>query len=157
MIFLTVGTQLPFDRFVKIVDEWAAEHPEVEIFAQIGDAEYKPQHMQYCAYLDEVTYKEKFDQASLVLAHAAMGSIITSLTEQKPVVVFPRLASKGEHRNEHQLATSKNFEALDGCYVTYDKTQLLTTLDDVTSLQAGSLGMYANQDLMNSIESFILA
>lgn len=157
MIFLTVGTQLPFDRFVEIVDNFAATHPEIEIFGQIGEGSYQPKHFEYCAFLDEQAYKAQFDKASLILAHAAMGSIITSLIESKPVIVFPRCASLGEHRNEHQLATCKNFETLDGCYVTYDKAQLLSTLDDVTNLHGGKLGLYANQELLNNIENFILA
>ncbi len=157
MIFLTVGTQLPFDRFVEAVDTWAAKHPEIEIFGQIGEGDYQPKHIKYCAFLDEQAYKQEFDKASVVLAHAAMGSIITSLIESKPVVVFPRRASLGEHRNEHQLATCRNFEQLDGCYVTYDVEQLYKTLDDVSSLKAGSLGQFANTDLMDSIESFILS
>lgn len=157
MIFLTVGTQLPFDRFVEVVDNFAANHPEIEIFGQIGEGSYQPKHMKYCAFLDEQSYKAQFDKASLILAHAAMGSIITSLIESKPVIVFPRRASLGEHRNEHQLATCKNFETLDGCYVAYDKNQLLSTLSDVTHLHGGSLGLYANQELLNNIENFILA
>ena len=88
MIFLTVGTQLPFDRFVEIVDQWAAKNPEFEIFGQIGEGDYKPLHIKYCAFLDEQSYKQQFDKANIVLAHAAMGSIITSLIESKPVVVF---------------------------------------------------------------------
>ena len=157
MIFLTVGTQLPFDRFVKLVDQWAALNPEVKIFAQIGKGSYVPQHMEHCAFLDEQTYKSKFDSASIVLAHAAMGSIITSLIESKPVIVFPRHASLGEHRNEHQLATCRNFEHFEGCYVTYDEDELYDSLDNLTSLQGGSLGLYANPDLLKNIENFILA
>lgn len=157
MIFLTVGTQLPFDRFVEIIDSWAATNPNIEIFAQIGEGQYQPKHMQYCSFLDEAAYKQEFDKASLVLAHAAMGSIITSLIASKPIIVFPRIAALGEHRNEHQLATCRNFESLDGCYVTYDKSQLLSTLDDVTCLKGGSLGLYANPDLLNCIDNFISA
>lgn len=157
MIFLTVGTQLPFDRFVEIVDQWAAKNPEFEIFGQIGEGDYKPLHIKYCAFLDEQSYKQQFDKANIVLAHAAMGSIITSLIESKPVVVFPRKASLGEHRNEHQLATCENLAELEGCYVTYEKDQLLERLDNIKDLQAGSLGLYANNDLLKSIEDFISA
>ena len=155
MIFLTVGTQLPFDRFVALVDTWAEANPHMEIFAQIGHGDYQPKHMKYCAFLDEQSYKREFKKASIVLAHAAMGSIITSLMEAKPVLVFPRIAALGEHRNEHQLATCRNFEKLDGCYVSYDKEQLFATLDDITTLRAGSLGQYANPALLNSIDNFI--
>ncbi len=38
MIFVTVGEQLPFDRLVRAVDEWAAASGK-EVFAQIGNSE----------------------------------------------------------------------------------------------------------------------
>ena len=157
MIFLTVGTQLPFDRFVEIVDQWAGENPHVEVFGQIGNGSYTPKHMKYCAFLDEKQYKAAFDKSSVVLAHAAMGSIITSLIASKPVVVFPRIAALGEHRNEHQLATCKHLASLKGCYITYDKDALVERLDSLEALNGGSLGPYADDQLMNSVEQFILA
>ena len=157
MIFLTVGTQLPFDRFIKLVDLWAKRNPSVEIYAQIGKGEYLPKHMKFCRFLDEKAYKEQFDNASIVLAHAAMGSVITSLIASKPIIVFPRIAALGEHRNEHQLATSRNLENFDVCYVTYNENELFTSLDNVTSLRGGTLAPYANPDLLKSIETFILA
>ena len=42
MIFATVGTQLPFDRLIVALDQWAASSPDVEVFAQIGRGEYRP-------------------------------------------------------------------------------------------------------------------
>lgn len=155
MIFLTVGTQLPFDRFVKIIDQWAKEHPDTEVFAQIGNAKYLPKHMKYQCFLEESAYKRAFDKASVVLAHAAMGSIITSLIASKPVVVFPRKASLGEHRNEHQLATCRNLAGFKGCYLAYEEDQLLHILSSIKSLQGGCLAPYANEDLLSNIEQFI--
>ena len=157
MIFLTVGTQLPFDGFIQLVDLWAEQNQSVEIYAQIGKGDYLPKHMEFCRFLDEKAYKAQFDNASIVLAHAAMGSVITSLIASKPIIVFPRIAALGEHRNEHQLATSRNLESFDGCYVTYDKSELFSALDNVTSLRGGTLAPYANPDLLQSIENFILA
>ena len=39
MIFCTIGTQAPFDRFVRIVDEVAA-HLDEEVIAQVYKSEY---------------------------------------------------------------------------------------------------------------------
>ena len=36
MIFLTVGTQLPFDRLVTVVNEFSIANPEVKIVGQVG-------------------------------------------------------------------------------------------------------------------------
>ena len=49
MILVTVGTQGPFDRLVKTVDQWAQQHPEWPCFAQIGPSEYDPQGMPFAA------------------------------------------------------------------------------------------------------------
>ena len=95
MIFLTVGTQLPFDRFVKIVDAWAYIHPEEEVFAQIAEGSYVPKHMQYIDYLSEQQYSEVFNKSEVILAHAAMGSVISSLMASKPIIIYPRKASLG--------------------------------------------------------------
>ena len=155
MILLTVGTQLPFDRFVKHVDQWAYENPGVEILAQIADGAYIPKHMQYVDYLNQEKYSSAFNQASVVLAHAGMGSVINSLIASKPVVVFPRKASLGEHRNEHQLATCSKLVNLKGCYIAYEPDELFETLDELSTLEGGSIGRFANDDLLTSIDHFI--
>ena len=38
MIFVTVGTQLAFDRMIKAVDEWAGARGRTDVFAQVGPA-----------------------------------------------------------------------------------------------------------------------
>ncbi|MCP4077422.1 MAG: hypothetical protein GY744_14720 [Gammaproteobacteria bacterium] len=155
MILLTVGTQLPFDRFVKLVDEWACKNPEVEILAQIASGTYTPKHMEYVDYLDEKRYAEVFEKAEVILAHAGMGSVISSLIASKPVIVYPRKASLGEHRNEHQLATCQKLSYLKGCYIAYEPEALFTTLDELSSLEGGSINPYANDDLLATIDNFI--
>lgn len=156
MIFFTVGTQLPFDRMVKLVDEWAGQNPKVEILAQIANADYQPQNMHYVDFLDPKEYEKTFSNADVVLAHAAMGTVISSLMASKPVIVYPRKASLGEHRNEHQLATCNKINKLDGCYVTFDPEDLFKTLDGLKNLHGGSLEPYANSDLLSNINQFIV-
>lgn len=109
MIFLTVGTQLPFERLVEAVDLWAGEHPDTQVFAQVGDTLFTPKHMTYVKKLTPAEYSEKFSQAKVVVSHVGMGTIIAGLENAKPLVLMPRLASKGEHRNDHQLGTAEQF------------------------------------------------
>lgn len=157
MIFLTVGTQLPFDRLVETVDAWAAEHPEIEIFGQIGKAGYRPKHFRFCDFLDEDSYAKAFDSADFILAHAGMGTIISALMVGKPVLVYPRIAALGEHRNEHQLATCRRLSHLDGCYVAYEKAALLALLDNLGGLSAERIPPHASNELLATIDDFILA
>jgi UDP-N-acetylglucosamine transferase subunit ALG13 len=155
VILLTVGTQLSFDRFVRVVDEWAHKNPRVEILAQIADGAYIPKHMQCVDYLKGEKYDAAFKRASVVLSHAGMGTVINSLIASKPVVVYPRKASLGEHRNEHQLATCSKIRNLKGCYVAYKPDELFQTLDELSTLQGGSIGPFANDDLLKTIDQFI--
>ena len=39
MIFVTVGTDSPFDRLMQVVDEWAAASGRTDVFAQIGEGD----------------------------------------------------------------------------------------------------------------------
>jgi len=109
MIFVTVGTQLPFERLIKAVDEWASNHPDMEVFAQIGRTQYQPQHMTCVETMSPLEYTQKFNDARVVVSHAGMGTIISGLELAKPLVLMPRLAAQGEHRNDHQLGTAEKF------------------------------------------------
>ena len=109
MIFVTVGTQLPFERLIKAMDEWAEAHPDTDIFAQVGDTEYVPKNMKYAAKLTPREYAEAFAKSKIVVSHAGMGTIISGLENAKPMILMPRLKAFGEHRNDHQLGTARKF------------------------------------------------
>ena len=129
MIFVTVGTQLPFDRMVREIDEWAGRHPDVEVFAQIGPGTYRPRHMAFADFVPPGRADELMQQASLIVAHAGMGSVLTALQLQRPILIVPRRASLGEHRNEHQLATARWLESKPGVTVAWDETELADWLE----------------------------
>ena len=108
MIFLTVGTQEPFDRLVAAVDAWAATH-DVPVFGQLGalkPGSHRPAHFEWREFITADEYQQRLETSQLLVAHVGMGSIISALTYGKPLVMMARRASLGEHRNEHQLATA---------------------------------------------------
>jgi len=129
MIFVTVGEQLPFDRLIRTVDVWAGTSKK-EIFAQIGRSNYTPKHISYKAFLTPEEFKEKFMAAELIVAHAGMGTIISALELNKPILVMPRQAALGEHRNEHQFATAKRFLELNYISVAFDEVKLKAKLEN---------------------------
>lgn len=137
MIFLSVGTQLSFDRLVMAIDSWSEKNPDVEIFGQTGGGAYKPKNFNYTEWLNPEEYAFYFDKCGVLVSHAGMGSILTSLLKEKPIIIFPRLVSHGEHRNDHQIATARKFESMRGCYVAYDINSLFTMMDSYESLDAG--------------------
>lgn len=156
-IFIATGTQLAFDRLVKTVDEWAAEHPEAEIFAQVGPSGYRPQHMQSQAYMAPQTFERRSKEADLIIAHAGTGTIFTALELRKPIIVMPRLHEYGEHRNDHQVATVERFKKLAGVNVAFDERQLRHMLDNVGELSRpdAALDPHARPELLQALSAYI--
>lgn len=127
MIFLTVGTQLPFDRMVSAVNAWAAKSEE-EIVAQVGPTKRNFPHLRQQEFLDPVDFDRYFEQARLIVSHAGIGSIIGALSYGKPIIIIPRKADLGEHRNNHQIATAKRFTQTPSVYVAWDEKELINVL-----------------------------
>ena len=154
MIFVTIGTQAPFDRFIKIVDEVAPQLGE-EIIAQVYQCGFEPQNIKTVNFLAPDEFNELFDKARLIVSHAGMGTILSALQKRKPIIIFPRIAALGEHRNEHQLATAEKFKELGSVYVAMNEEELkqLIGRPDLKCLQ--EIGDSANEGLIRSIEDFI--
>jgi len=113
VIFLTVGTwRSGYDRLVEAMDRLIAEGAIAgPVVAQIGHGAYKPQHMQFIDFCSPGEVDDYIRQATLVVAHAGMGSIIQTLQQDKPMVVLPRKAKLGEVDNDHQFSTAEQLEA----------------------------------------------
>lgn len=156
MILVTVGTDQPFDRMVKVIDRWAAESGRQDVFAQIGEGGWEPQHIPFVNFFDPAEFKRRFAEAKLIIGHAGMGTILSALLHGKPILVVPKLARLGEHRNEHQTATAKRMMALGNVNVAFDEDELRQKLAEIDSLQPRSpIGPYASGGLVEGIRNFI--
>ncbi len=125
MIFLTVGTQFPFDRLVKMVDELVASGViEDEVFAQVGDHAYQPRSFQAVASLDKKAFDEHVHDASALISHAGMGTITMAIDTAKPLLAMPRRKRYGEVVNDHQVAIARQFERLGHLLVAYEPEEL---------------------------------
>lgn len=156
MIFLTVGTQLPFDRLVRLVDFWASKNPDAKLFGQIGPCSYSPKFFNSSDFMTPAQVDDLFSRASLIVSHAGMGSILSALKWHKPIVIFPRVAALGEHRNEHQLATANNLRDVPGVYVASSDEQLFALLDgNGSNLSGGTVSEFAQEALIDNIRAFL--
>lgn len=164
MIFLTTGTQLPFDRLVRAVDEWAEEtKPRFDIFAQVlpsSDHPYVPRNFHVTARLSPAEYAEIFGKASLIIAHAGMGTILTALTQGKKICIMPRQARYGEHRNDHQIATAERLEEYPGLYKAWDEKDLKRYINKAMFMDAGTsvaaITPFASIDFTTQLRRFII-
>lgn len=156
MIFVTVGTDLPFDRLVRVVDEWAASCGRSDVFAQIGEGGWRPRHIAHSEFLQPPEFREKFQSARLIISHAGMGTILTALQHGKPILVMPKLARLREHRNEHQTATARHMMRKAGVNVAFDEEELRAKLARIDLLAAAErIGEQADEGLINGLREFI--
>jgi UDP-N-acetylglucosamine transferase subunit ALG13 len=156
MIFVTVGTQGQFDRLIQTIDEWAGARGRTDVFAQTGPSDYHAEHIRTGQFIDPTEFRKRVESASLVIAHAGMGSIITALELGKQIIVMPRRANLGEHRNDHQVATAKRFAEQGRIMVALNEQELFDKLDQLDVFdKAERLDSEASPHLIDTIRMFI--
>ena len=111
MIFLILGTQkFQLNRLLREMDELYEQGKiEEKTFAQIGCSDYLPYNYDYIDFLDRENFENKVKESNLIITHSGVGSILTSLKYEKPVIVYPRLCKYKEHVDDHQLEIAKAF------------------------------------------------
>ncbi len=161
MIFVTTGTQAPFNRLVKVMDALAEELDGEEIIVQASGVDFVTRNVKVVGFLHPKEYNRIFNEARLVISHAGMGSIVSALTKGKPIIVIPRKAALGEHRDDHQVDSARKMESLGYVPVAYDEEQLkskiISMLMDESSVAEAKIGEYASGSLVSSIRGFLLS
>lgn len=154
MIFATIGTQAPFDRFVRMLDELCEGMEEEVIVQTIGEG-YKARNIKMVGFLPPDEFNDYFSRARLIISHAGMGTILSSMRQGKPIIIVPRLASWHEHRNDHQMATAMRLDELGYVNVAYDKKQLRDLMFDKSIKVLKHIDDKASDRLINSIKEYI--
>ena len=158
MIFVTVGTQGRFDRLISAMDDIACEMPHIKFVAQVSEGSSLVRHMKAFDFISPNEFDEHFNSAKLIVSHAGMGTIISAFENDKPILVLPKLAKLGEHRNDHQLATAKKLESLKYLHVAYTEKELREKVFTILNGNLNPLhkvGKYASSELISSLQNFI--
>jgi UDP-N-acetylglucosamine transferase subunit ALG13 len=156
VIFVTVGSMLPFDRLVEAMDTWAAANPAVEVFAQIGEGRFIPKTCRWERMIEPAEFDAKCLAAEVVVAHAGMGTILSTLQSRRPLVIMPRRADLREHTTDHQIATAERFGGRQGITVVEDAQALWKVLDEKNYRAPESqLSSFASADLIDRVRTFI--
>ena len=147
---------------VQAVDLWHQDNNDHKVIAQIGSLtpeDYSPTSIESISLLSPDEYKRLSNEASILVAHAGMGSIINALTLGKPLVMMPRRGHLNETRNDHQYATAKKFEGKKGIFVAWDETKFVDVIDEAIAFsEAPNLGegsLFAQDELLTNIRNFI--
>jgi UDP-N-acetylglucosamine transferase subunit ALG13 len=158
MIFVTVGTQLPFDRLIEALDKIAPSLRGQEIVAQVFGMKYQPKNIKSLDYIAPADFKSYIEKADLIISHAGTGTILSVAQMEKPMIVFPRLGKLKETRNDHQIATCRMMEKISRLQVAYDEKELKEKIDsffrnELPVMQ--KISAFASKELINSISAFI--
>lgn len=134
MIFLTVGTQFPFDRLVRSIDEVISRNGfQEQVFAQIGNTSYEPKNFRAVSSIEKELFDKHICEASYIISHAGMGTITTALEHHKPLLVMPRLKKYGEAVNDHQLAIARKFEEFRHILVAHTENEIAEKIKQLKS------------------------
>ena len=134
MIFVTVGTIMPFDRLIRGMDEAVGAGVITEpVFAQTGKTDFVPKHIEHSAFIQKSVFDEKVAQSRFIVGHAGIGTIIAAMENNKPSLVMPRMRCYHEHVNDHQVATARKFGDLGHVLVAYEVEELPQKLRELSS------------------------
>lgn len=155
MIFVTVGTQLPFDRLVEALDRWAGDNPAAAVFAQIGDSSLRPAHMEWTPRLSAMDFQARMRAARLVVSHAGIGILLAAIEAQKPLLIMPRREALKEIRSDHQLATAEWLRQVPGITVADDTTALAAALSAGDAMSPAAIEAPGRPALTRAVRQFI--
>lgn len=123
MIFVTVGTnEAPFDRLLRAIDELGDLGEP--LLVQTAGAPVNPRNARCVDFLPYDEMVTSMREASSVVTHAGVGSVLTALTAGKRPVVVPRLRQFGEAVDDHQVEFARRLA----------ETGLVTVVEDLSVL-----------------------
>lgn len=158
MIFITTGSRsFQFNRLLKAVDE-AIEIGKIteDVFAQIGNSDYKIKHYQFVEFLNHDEFNEKLQQSDIVITHGGTGVIVNSAKMGKRVVAVPRLKEYGEVVDNHQIQLIKAFDALGIITPCWECNPMSISQAIINAKKKETIVYHSNsQNIIDSIEDMI--
>lgn len=156
MIFVAVGTQkFQLNRLLKQLD-LILENGQLceDVFAQKGNSDYIPKHYAYKDFLSKEEFDRIVDKCDILITHSGVGTIISGMKFQKPIIIFPRLAKYHEHVDDHQLQIAKAFSEQNFVLLCQTEDQLY---DAILKARKTSFQVYQSnrENVINEIRSFL--
>ena len=154
MIFVTIGvaSEVEFNRLIEEMDRIAGEIDE-EVVMQIGNTRYAPKNARYVRFLTRDKIEGFHKKARVIVSHAGVGSILTALSFDKPIIIVPRRRKHGECMDDHQVDLAQELRRAGKATVAFEVEELGDLLKDVSSVKAYQ--MSEEKRLVSALRDYI--
>lgn len=156
MIFVILGTQdKPFTRLLNAIEKQIEDSIiQEEVIVQAGITSFESKNMRIFDYILMEDFQRYIEEASLIITHAGVGSILTALKAHKPIIAAARESSYKEHVNDHQKEILNLFE--EEKYILglhdFDRLDILYKLSKTFQVKEY---VSTQMDIVSSIRSYI--
>ncbi len=156
MILVLLGTQN--NSFFRLLDEIEncinVGLITEEVIVQAGYTVYKSTKMKILDFISQEELEKLIKQASYIITHGGVGSIIGSIKANKKVIAVARLEKYNEHVNDHQLQIVKSFNEKGYIIGLEDATLLKNALENINSFIPTKY-ISNTQNILNIISNYI--
>ena len=137
MILVMLGTQNnSFHRLLEEIDKLIMDGQiKEDVVVQAGYTKYESSNMKIFDFISSEELENLEQQASCIITHGGVGSIIGSIEKDKKVIAVPRLKQYGEHVNDHQLDIIQSFDKLGYIIGITDVSQLGDALQQIETFE----------------------
>ena len=80
-----------------------------KVIVQLGTTKYQTKNFETFDLIQYDKLEKLTEEASLIITHGGVGSILTGLKKGKKVIAIPRLSAYKEHTNDHQIQIVDEF------------------------------------------------
>ncbi len=156
MILVLLGTQNnSFQRLLekiqKCIDNGIIKD---EVVVQAGCTKYDSDSMKIFDFISQEELDKKIDEASLIITHGGVGTIVNCVKKGKKVIAVPRLKKFGEHVNDHQLQIIESFSKQGFIIGIKDVSELEDALNRIKEFKPNVLESNT-ENIIKIIEEFI--
>lgn len=111
MILVLLGTQNnSFHRLLEEIQKYVNNGTIKEhVLVQAGCTKFKSENMELFDFISQEELDKEIDEASLIITHGGVGTIVNCVKKGKKVIAVPRLKKFDEHVNDHQLQIIESF------------------------------------------------
>jgi len=105
MIFVVLGTwEMPFTRPLLEIERAVQQGLVTEpVIVQCGKTVYQSQVLKMVPFFSQQELDQMYEQATMIICQAGVGSIMLGLKKHKKVISIARLSKFDEHIDDHQL------------------------------------------------------